>query len=66
MGGLTARMLLDFVNALFGHLNIIGFDVVEIAPRLDDSLASMYAGRKLITEGWGNWARELGKLESAR
>ena len=43
--------------------NIIGFDIVEIAPPLDDSLASMYAGRKLLTEGWGIWAKNIGKLK---
>ena len=37
-------------------------DVVEIAPPLDDSLASMYAGRKIVSEAWGIWADELGTL----
>ena len=31
---------------------------------LDPSLAAMYAGRKLITEAWGNWAKQIGKLKS--
>lgn len=34
-----------------------------IAPPLDDSLAAMYAGRKLLTQGWGYWAEQIGKLE---
>ena len=63
-GGLTSRMALTLLNMLFEALPIIGFDVVEIAPPLDPSLAAMYAGRKLITEGWGNWARQIGKLQS--
>lgn len=63
-GGLTSRMALTLLEKLFTSLNIIGFDVVEIAPPLDPSLASMYAGRKLITEAWGYWAKEIGKLES--
>ena len=42
---------------------MIGFDVVEIAPSLDPSLASMFAGRKLIQEVWGYWADEIGKLD---
>ena len=61
-GGLTSRMAMTLMQRLFTELNIIGFDVVEIAPPLDDSLASMYAGRKLITEAWGVWADEAGKL----
>ncbi len=61
-GGLTSRMAMTLIQKLFAELNIIGFDVVEIAPPLDDSLASMYAGRKIITEGWGKWAEKAGKL----
>lgn len=61
-GGLTSRMAMTLIQKLFTELNIIGFDVVEIAPPLDDSLAAMYAGRKLITESWGIWADQAGKL----
>ena len=61
-GGLTSRMAMTLIQKLFTELNIIGFDVVEIAPPLDDSLAAMYAGRKLITESWGIWADHAGKL----
>ncbi len=61
-GGLTSRMAMTLIQKLFTELNIIGFDVVEIAPPLDDSLAAMYAGRKLITEAWGIWADQAGKL----
>ncbi|MFQ7454633.1 MAG: arginase family protein [Flavonifractor plautii] len=31
-GGLTARQLLDLLKGLFDGLNIIGMDVVEVAP----------------------------------
>lgn len=65
-GGLTSRMAMTLVQRLFAELNIIGFDIVEIAPPLDDSLASMYAGRKLLTEGWGSWAEKAGKLVKFR
>ena len=61
-GGLTSRMAMTLIQKLFAELNIIGFDIVEIAPPLDDSLASMYAGRKLLTEAWGCWANDIGKL----
>lgn len=63
MGGLTGRMALRLLEKLFGQLNIIGFDVVEIAPPLDPSLAAMFAGRKIIQECWGAWADRIGKLE---
>lgn len=62
-GGLTSRMAMTLLQKLFSELNIIGFDIVEIAPPLDDSLASMYAGRKLLTECWSIWAEEEGKLK---
>lgn len=62
-GGITPRMALTLLEKLFKELNIIGFDIVEIAPPLDDSLAAMYAGRKLLTEAWGYWAEQIGKLE---
>lgn len=62
-GGLTSRMALTLLEKLFTNLNIIGFDVVEIAPPLDPSLASMYAGRKIIQEAWGYWADQIGKLD---
>lgn len=62
-GGLTGRMALTLLQKLFRALPIIGFDVVEIAPPLDDSYASMFAGRKLISEAWGIWAEQIGKLE---
>ncbi|MGN0711052.1 MAG: agmatinase [Anaerovoracaceae bacterium] len=63
-GGLTSRMALTLLEKIFTNLNIIGFDVVEIAPPLDPSLASMYAGRKIIQEAWGYWAKQIGKLET--
>ena len=56
-------MSLTLLEKLFAGLNVIGFDVVEIAPSLDPSLASMFAGRKLIQEVWGYWADEIGKLD---
>ncbi|WP_206459766.1 agmatinase [Anaerovorax sp. IOR16] len=62
-GGLTSRMVMTLIEKLFTNLNVIGFDVVEIAPSLDPSLASMFAGRKLLQEIWGYWADEIGKLK---
>lgn len=62
-GGLYSRQLLDLLEVLFRDLNIIAFDVVEVAPPLDPSLTSMFAARKLITECWGHLARKMGKLD---
>lgn len=62
-GGLYSRQLLDFLEIIFEKLNIIAFDIVEVAPPLDPSLTSMFAARKLLTECWGHQARKIGKLE---
>lgn len=62
-GGLTPRMCLTLLETLFRSLNIIGFDIVEVAPGLDPSLTSMFAARKLLTEMWGFWAEKMGKLK---
>lgn len=56
-GGLTSRNLLTLLRGIF-DLPIIGFDVVEIAPKLDPSLAALFAGRKIITECWGHHWRK--------
>ncbi len=56
-GGLSPRQLLDFLRGVFA-LPIIGFDVVEVAPSLDSSLASTFAARKIITECWGHYWRK--------
>lgn len=53
-GGLTARQLLDLLKGLFDGLNIIGMDLVEVAPKLDPSLAALFAARKIVTECWAH------------
>ena len=65
-GGLDSRMAMTLIQRLFTELNIIGFDVVEISPPLDDSLSSMYAGRKIVSEAWSIWADQAGKLVKFR
>lgn len=62
-GGLYSRQVLDLLEILFRKLNIIAFDVVEVAPGLDPSLTAMFAARRIITECWGHYARKIGKLE---
>lgn len=56
-GGLTSRQLLNLLKGLF-DLPIIGFDVVEVAPKLDSSMTSVYAAQRIITECWGHHIRK--------
>ena len=56
-GGMTSRELLDFLYGLF-ELPIIGFDVVEVAPGLDESQIAVFAARRIITECWGHHYRK--------
>ena len=65
IGGISSRALLDLMKGLF-ELNIIGLDVVEVAPKLDPSLYSVFAARKLITEAIGHHARKNGLLNEHR
>jgi len=37
---------------------LIGFDVVEVAPDLDDSKIALFAARKIIMECWGHYYRK--------
>ena len=57
-GGLDSRELLDLLYGLF-DLPIIGFDVVEVAPSLDDSKIALFAARKIIIECWGHYYRKM-------
>ncbi len=61
-GGLTPRELLTLLRGLF-DLPIIGMDIVEIAPKLDNSLVAVFAARKIVTECWGYYLRKQGKLK---
>lgn len=65
IGGLVSRDLLNLLRGLF-ELNIIGMDVVEVAPKLDSSLYSVFAARKIITECIGHHVRKNGNLVSHR
>ncbi|WP_410716491.1 arginase family protein [Brevibacillus sp. SIMBA_040] len=37
---------------------IIGFDVVEVSPSLDNSSVAVFAARKILTECWGHYLRK--------
>lgn len=48
-GGLTSREVLTLIHALQG-LSLAGLDVVEVAPPLDPSEATVFAALKIIME----------------
>lgn len=56
-GGLDSRELLDLLYGLF-ELPVIGFDVVEVSPKLDESSIAVFAARKILTECWGHHLRK--------
>lgn len=56
-GGLDSRELLDLLYGLF-ELPIIGFDVVEVSPKLDETSIAEFAARKILTECWGHHLRK--------
>lgn len=61
-GGMTARELLTLLRGIF-DLPVIGMDIVEVAPSLDDSLVAVFAARKIVTECIGHHLRKQGKLK---
>lgn len=63
-GGLHSRELLDLLYGLF-DLPIIGFDVVEVSPSLDNSSVAVFAARKILTECWGHYLRK-NRLEGGK
>lgn len=48
-GGIHSREMIDAILAMNG-LNVVGFDVVEVAPGLDHSDRTVVLGAKLIRE----------------
>jgi len=55
-GGLTSREVLTLLHTMQG-LPLVGLDVVEVAPPLDDSEATVFAALKIIMEFIGVVAR---------
>ena len=60
-GGLTTREVLTLLKSLQG-LPLVGLDVVEVAPPLDPSEATVFAVLKIIMEFIAIFARE-GKID---
>jgi agmatinase len=48
-GGLTSREVITLIKSLQG-LSLVGLDVVEVAPPLDESEATVFAALKVIIE----------------
>jgi len=59
-GGLTSRDVLTLIKSMQG-LPLVGLDVVEIAPPLDPSESTVFAGLKIIMEYIAVIAREKQK-----
>lgn len=49
-GGLTSRELLDTVRRLARELNVLGADVVEVAPAYDHGEITAYLGNRIVLE----------------
>ena len=52
-GGLTTRQALDLLAAVSERSQLVGLDVVEVAPPLDHGDITTLAALKLIFESWG-------------
>jgi agmatinase len=59
-GGLTSREVITLIKAMQG-LSLVGLDVVEVAPPLDPSEATIFAALKVIMEYIALFAREKQK-----
>lgn len=56
-GGLTTRQALDLLAALADGTDLVGLDVMEVAPRLDNNDITSLAALKVIFESWGAFRR---------
>lgn len=52
-GGLSTREALDLLRAATARSRLVGLDVVEVSPPLDNSDITSFAALKLIFEVWG-------------
>lgn len=59
-GGLTSREVITLIKSMQG-LPLVGLDVVEVAPPLDPSEATIFAALKIIMEYIAVFAREKQK-----
>lgn len=60
-GGMSSRELLDTVRRLSRDLNVLGADVVEVAPAYDHAEITAYLGNRVVLEILNGMAeRKLG------
>lgn len=60
-GGLSSRQLLDTMRRISKDLNVLGADVVEVAPAYDQSEITAYLGNRVVLEILNGMAeRKLG------
>jgi agmatinase len=52
-GGLSTRQALDLLHAATQNADVVGLDVVEVAPPFDHGDITIFAALKLIFEVWG-------------
>lgn len=52
-GGLSTRDALDLLRAATDHSEIVGLDIVEVSPPIDNGDITIFAALKLIFEVWG-------------
>jgi agmatinase len=60
-GGLTSRDVITLIKSMQG-LPLVGFDLVEVAPPLDPSEATVFAALRIIMEYIAVYAREKQKI----
>lgn len=58
-GGLSTRDLLELVRVIFQRLPVKAFDVVEVAPPLDQTDITSFAALKIIYEAWWVFQQKL-------
>lgn len=63
-GGLTSREVITLIQSLQG-LPLVGLDLVEVAPPLDPSEATVFAALRIIMEFIGVQARERQRAKGA-
>ena len=63
-GGLTPRELFPFIRRLCAETNVVGMELVEVAPLLDPSYLTAFNGLRIAQEAITGWAmRKLGITE---
>jgi agmatinase len=67
-GGLTSRQLLDAVRRIAMEANLVGMDVVEVAPPYDHAEVTAYLANRVVLEALGGvaWRAAAARGEPVR